>query len=110
MELICVSLGLPHIADGLGRLSCIPGALHAVVVRLPLAPALQTASDAGGWPSPISLTGGTDPALAFGSFYSLQLGLETISQRKIKACELLWVFCFIVCFFFLGLEQPRHSL
>lgn len=47
---------------------------------------LGPTSDAVGWPRSITPAGGTEPVLAFGCFSLPQLGLEMISQRKIKAC------------------------
>lgn len=59
----------------------------------------QTASDAAGWPSPVTPAARTDPVLTLRHPALPQLGLEMISRRKIKACGM---------FSFLGLEQLQR--
>lgn len=100
MEPICISPGLLRVTSRLREARLHPQRCAHCGYSPAVTSGLQTASDAVGWPSPLTPAGGTDPALPFGCFSSPQLGLETISQRKIKACG----------FFFLGLEQLRRLL
>lgn len=86
MEPVCVSPGLLWIAGRLGEARLHPQHCARCGCSPAVTPGPQTVSDAMGWPSPITPAGGTDPVLAFGRFSSPQLGLETVSQRKIKAC------------------------